>query len=126
MVTFFCLFLLFLYCLYFIKNPYFKIKKIPIKRSLEMLITEISLGIIVFLFILLPIKQGIIVFFLSESVLLCVLLELWFRVPAINLDNRLKKEERIMLVDEARKDFKFIVPIVVILTLMMLFNFLKW
>ena len=45
------LFLMFLYCLYFIKHPYFELKKVNIKRSKVMLYTEVGFGI--FWFILL-------------------------------------------------------------------------
>lgn len=37
-------FLVFLYCMYFIKNPYFSLNKIKIKRSRYLLISELSMG----------------------------------------------------------------------------------
>lgn len=37
-------FLVFLFCMYFIKNPYFTLKDIRIKQSKSLLASEISLG----------------------------------------------------------------------------------
>lgn len=45
-------FLVFLYCLYFIKNPYFTLKNIKIKRSRYLLASELSLGGIIFFYTL--------------------------------------------------------------------------
>ena len=41
------LFLLCIYCLYFIKNPYFVLDKEQVKRSKSMLYTEIGIGCLV-------------------------------------------------------------------------------
>lgn len=56
MIVVFAGFLAFLFCMYFIKNPYFTLQHIKIKRSKSLLITEISIGVIIFLYIIL---QGI-------------------------------------------------------------------
>lgn len=45
-------FLVFLYCLYFIKNPYFTLKDIGIKQSKSLLASEILLGGIIFFYTL--------------------------------------------------------------------------
>ena len=45
-------FLVFLYCMYFIKNPYFSLNKIKIKRSRYLLISELSMGGIIFFYTL--------------------------------------------------------------------------
>lgn len=45
-------FLVFLYCLYFIKNPYFTLKDIRIKQSKSLLASEILLGGIIFFYTL--------------------------------------------------------------------------
>ncbi len=37
-------FLVFLYCMYFIKNPHFTLNKIKIKRSKFLLASELSMG----------------------------------------------------------------------------------
>ena len=45
-------FLVFLYCLYFIKKPYFTLKDIRIKQSKSLLASEILLGGIIFFYTL--------------------------------------------------------------------------
>ena len=45
-------FLVFLYCMYFIKNPYFTLNKIKIKRSKFLLASELSMGGIFFFYTL--------------------------------------------------------------------------
>jgi hypothetical protein len=45
-------FLVFLYCMYFIKNPHFTLNKIKIKRSKFLLASELSMGGIFFFYTL--------------------------------------------------------------------------
>ena len=52
MIVVFAGFLVFLFCLYFIKNPYFTLQHIKIKRSKSLLISELLLGVIIFLYII--------------------------------------------------------------------------
>ena len=52
MIVVFAGFLAFLFCLYFIKNPYFTLQHIKIKRSKSLLISELLLGVIIFLYII--------------------------------------------------------------------------
>ena len=115
MIVVFAGFLAFLFCLYFIKNPYFTLQHIKIKRSKSLLITELFLGVIIFLYII----------FAGYSRLVRFLLEMWLRVPAIELDCSLSPDVKVMLIKKAKKDFYSILPIFFIATCMFVFNFIK-
>ena len=115
MIVIFAGFLAFLFCLYFIKNPYFTLQHIKIKRSKSLLITELSIGVIIFLYIIFAGHLGLVRF----------LLEMWLRVPAIESDFSLSSDEKVMLNKKAKKDFYSILPIFFIVICMFIFNYLK-
>ena len=115
MVIVFAGFLVFLFCMYFIKNLYFTLKNIKIKRSKSLLITELFLGVIIFLYII----------FAGYSRLVRFLLEMWLRVPAIESDCSLSPDVKVMLNKKAKKDFYSTLPMLFLLTCMFVFNFIK-
>ena len=118
-------FLVFLYCMYFIKNPYFTLQHIKIKRSKSLLITELSIGVIIFLYTIFAGHLGLVRFLLELIAVILFLLEMWLRVPAIESDFSLSSDEKVMLNKKAKKDFYSILPIFFIAICMFIFNYLK-
>ena len=125
MIVIFAGFLAFLFCLYFIKNPYFTLQHIKIKRSKSLLITELSIGVIIFLYIIFAGHLGLVRFLLEMIAVILFLLEMWLRVPAIESDFSLSSDEKVMLNKKAKKDFYSILPIFFIAICMFIFNYLK-
>ena len=125
MIVVFAGFLAFLFCLYFIKNPYFTLQHIKIKRSKSLLITELSIGVIIFLYIIFAGHLGLVRFLLEMIAVILFLLEMWLRVPAIESDFSLSSDEKVMLNKKAKKDFYSILPIFFIVICMFIFNYLK-
>ena len=125
MIVIFAGFLAFLFCLYFIKNPYFTLQHIKIKRSKSLLITELSIGVIIFLYIIFAGHLGLVRFLLEMIAVILFLLEMWLRVPAIESDFSLSSDEKVMLNKKAKKDFYSILPIFFIVICMFIFNYLK-
>ena len=125
MVIVFAGFLVFLFCMYFIKNPYFTLKNIKIKRSKSLLISELFLGVIIFLYIIFAGYSRLVRFLLELTSVILFLLEMWLRVPAIESDFSLSHDEKAMLNKKAKKDFYSILPIFFIATCMFVFNFIK-
>lgn len=82
-------FLVFLYCLYFIKNPYFTLKNIKIKRSRHLLASELSLGGIIFFYTLFSGYFKTFKFLLQVGTVIMCFLEMWLRIPAIKEDSNL-------------------------------------
>ena len=115
----------FLFCLYFIKNPYFTLQHIKIKRSKSLLITELFLGVIIFLYIIFAGYSRLVRFLIELTSVILFLLEMWLRVPAIELDCSLSPDVKVMLIKKAKKDFYSILPIFFIATCMFVFNFIK-
>lgn len=73
-------FLVFLYCLYFIKNPYFTLKNIKIKRSRYLLASELSLGGIIFFYTLFSGYFKTFKFLLQVgTVIMCFIIFVYFR-----------------------------------------------
>ena len=70
------LFLLGIYCLYFIKNPYFVLEKKQVKRSKSMLYTEIGIGCLVFILINIPYDGANLIHLLAVIGILSWVLEL--------------------------------------------------
>ena len=118
-------FLVFLFCMYFIKNPYFTLKNIKIKRSKSLLISELFLGVIIFLYIIFAGYSRLVRFLIELTSVILFLLEMWLRVPAIELDCSLSPDVKVMLIKKAKKDFYSILPIFFIATCMFVFNFIK-
>ena len=91
-------FLLFLYCLYFIKNPYFELKKVNVKRSKVMLYTEVGNGILCFILLNTAYYVDVSCYWIVASIVLIMtaflfwLVELWLRRGAIIQDSALDGE----------------------------------
>ena len=116
------LFLLCLYSLYFIKNPYFILGKEQIKRSKFMLYTEIGIGCLVFILINIPYDSDNLIHFFAVIGILNWSLELYLRILAVKGDSSLALENKPMLIKKAKKDFYSVIPILVILALIIVFN----
>ena len=125
MVIVFAGFLVFLFCMYFIKNLYFTLKNIKIKRSKSLLITELFLGVIIFLYIIFAGYSRLVRFLLELTSVILFLLEMWLRVPAIESDFSLSPDVKAMLNKKAKKDFYSTLPMLFLLTCMFVFNFIK-
>ena len=115
-------FLVFLYCMYFIKNPYFTLNKIKIKRSKFLLASELSMGGIIFFYTLFSGYSKTFEFLLRLGMVIMCFLEMWLRIPAIKEDSNLSSEIQTMLMKKAKKDFYSVIPILVILALIIVFN----
>ena len=125
MIVVFAGFLVFLFCMYFIKNPYFTLNNIKIKRSKSLLISELFLGVIIFLYIIFAGYSRLVRFLLELTSVILFLLEMWLRVPAIELDYSLVSDVKAMLNKKAKKDFYSTLPMLFLLTCMFVFNFIK-
>ena len=111
--------------MYFLKNPYFTLKNIKIKRSKSLLISELFLGVIIFLYIIFAGYSRLVRFLLELTSVILFLLEMWLRVPAIELDCSLSPDVKVMLNKKAKKDFYSTLPMLFLLTCMFVFNFIK-
>ena len=116
------LFLMFLYCLYFIKHPYFELKKVKVKRSKAMLYTEVGVGIFWFILLNAPYYQWVVAKILSITGPLFWLVELWLRRLAIIQDLELNDRIKGVLIKKAKWDFYTVLPILICLILMVIFN----
>lgn len=105
MIVVFAGFLAFLFCMYFIKNPYFTLQHIKIKRSKSLLITEISIGVIIFLYIIFAGYSRLVRFLLELTSVILLLLEMWLRVPAIESAFSLSSDVKVILNKKAKKIF---------------------
>ena len=116
------LFLLCLYCLYFIRNPYFVLEREQIKRTKTMLYTEIGIGCLVFILINVPYDGDNLIHLLAVIGILNWGLELYLRILAVKGDSSLALENKPMLIKKAKQDFYSVIPILVILALIIVFN----
>ena len=116
------LFLLCLYSLYFIRNPYFVLGKEQVKRFKSMLYTEIGIGCLVFILINVPYDGDNLIHLLAVIGILNWGLELYLRILAVKGDYSLALENKPMLIKKAKKDFYSVIPILVILALIIVFN----
>ncbi|WMS19224.1 hypothetical protein [Veillonella parvula] len=116
------LFLLCIYCLYFIRNPYFVLDKEQVKRSKSMLYTEIGIGCLGFILINIPYDGANLIHLLAVIGILSWVLELWLRILAVKSDSSLTLEKMPILLKKAKKDFYSVIPIIVIFMLMIIFN----
>ena len=98
-------FLVFLYCMYFIKNPYFSLNKIKIKRSRYLLISELSMGGIIFFYTLFSGYSKIFKFLLQLGMVTMCFLEMWLRISAIKEDSNLSSEIKAILIKKQNKIF---------------------
>lgn len=116
------LFLLCLYSLYFIRNPYFVLDREQIKRTKTMLYTEIGIGCLVFILINVPYDGDNLIHLLAVIGILNWGLELYLRILAVKGDSSLALENKLMLIKKAKKDFYSVIPILVIFALIIIFN----
>ena len=116
------LFLLCLYCLYFIRNSYFVLEREQIKRTKTMLYTEIGIGCLVFILINVPYDGDNLIHLLAVIGILNWGLELYLRILAVKGDSSLALENKPMLIKKAKKDFYSVIPILVIFVLIIIFN----
>lgn len=114
-------FLVFLYCMYFIKNPHFTLNKIKIKRSKFLLASELSMGGIFFFYTLFSGYSKTFRFLLELGMLTMCFLELWLRIPAIKEDSNLSPEIKAMLIKKAKRDFYSVLPIFFMMLCMCVF-----
>lgn len=116
------LFLLCLYCLYFIRNSYFVLEREQIKRTKTMLYTEIGIGCLVFILINVPYDGDNLIHLLAVIGILNWGLELYLRILAVKGDSSLALENKPMLIKKVKKDFYSVIPILVIFALIIIFN----
>ena len=116
------LFLLCIYCLYFIRNPYFVLDKEQVKRSKSMLYMEIVIGCLVFILINISYNGDNLIHLLAAIGILSWVLELWLRILAVKSDSSLTLEKKPILLKKAKRDFYSVIPIIVIFMLMIIFN----
>lgn len=118
-------FLVFLYCLYFIKNPYFTLNKIKIKRSRYLLASELSLGGIIFFYTLFSGYFKTFKFLLQLGMVTMCFLEIWLRIPAIKEDSNLSSEIKSMLIKKAKQDFYSVLPFLFMMLCMFVFVYFR-
>lgn len=116
------LFLLCLYSLYFIRSPYFVLDREQIKRTKTMLYTEIGIGCLAFVLINIPCDGDNLIHLLAVIGILNWGLELYLRILAVKGDSSLALENKPMFIKKAKKDFYSVIPILVILALIIVFN----
>lgn len=116
------LFLLCLYSLYFIRSPYFVLDREQIKRTKTMLYTEIGIGCLAFVLINIPCDGDNLIHLLAVIGILNWGLELYLRILAVKGDSSLALENKPMLIKKVKKDFYSVIPILVILALIIVFN----
>ncbi len=114
-------FLVFLYCMYFIKNPYFTLNKIKIKRSKFLLASELSMGGIFFFYTLFSGYSKTFRFLLELGMVIMCSLEMWLRIPAIKEDFNLSPEIKAMLMEKAKRDFYSVLPVFFMMVCMIVF-----
>ena len=118
-------FLVFLYCLYFIKNPYFTLKNIKIKRSRYLLASELSLGGIIFFYTLFSGYFKTFNFLLQVGPVIMCFLEMWLRIPAIKEDSNLSSEIKAILIKKAKQDFYSVLPVFFMMLCMVIFVYFR-
>ena len=118
-------FLAFLYCLYFIKNPYFTLKNIKIKRSRYLLASELSLGGIIFFYTLFSGYFKTFNFLLQLGTVIMCFLEMWLRIPAIKEDSNLSSEIKAILIKKAKQDFYSVLPVFFMMLCMVIFVYFR-
>lgn len=118
-------FLVFLYYMYFIKNPYFSLNKIKIKRSRYLLISELSMGGIIFFYTLFSGYSKIFKFLLQVGTVIMCFLEMWLRIPAIKEDSNLSSEIKAILIKKAKQDFYSVLPVFFMMLCMVIFVYFR-
>ena len=118
-------FLVFLYCLYFIKNPHFTLNKIKIKRSKFLLASELSMGGIIFFYTLFSGYFKTFKFLLQLEMVTMCFLEMWLRIPAIKKDSNLAPEIKAILIKKAKRDFYSVLPVFFMMLCMCIFVYFR-
>lgn len=118
-------FLVFLYCMYFIKNPYFTLENIKIKRSRYLLASELSLGGIIFFYTLFSGYFKTFNFLLQVGTVIMCFLEMWLRIPAIKEDSNLSSEIKAILIKKAKQDFYSVLPVFFMMLCMVIFVYFR-
>ena len=118
-------FLVFLYCMYFIKNPYFSLNKIKIKRSRYLLISELSMGGIIFFYTLFSGYSKTFEFLLRLGIVIMCFLEMWLRIPAIKEVSNLSFEIKAMLIKKVKQDFYSVLPVLFMMLCMFVFVYFR-
>lgn len=118
-------FLVFLFCMYFIKNPYFTLKDIKIKRSRYLLASELSMGGIIFFYTLFPGYFKTFKFLLQLGMVTMCFLEMWLRIPAIKEDSNLSSQIKAMLIKKAKRDFYSVLPVFFMALCMFIFVYFR-
>lgn len=103
------LFFLCIYCLYFIRNPYFVLDKEQVKRSKSMLYIEIGIGCLVFILINIPYDGANLIHLLAVIGILSWVLELWLRILAVKSDSSLTLEKMPILLKKESLSWRQIV-----------------
>ena len=111
--------------MYFIKNPYFSLNKIKIKRSKFLLASELSMGGIFFFYTLFSGYSKTFRFLLELGMLTMCFLELWLRIPAIKEDSNLSSEIKAILIKKAKQDFYFVLPVFFMMLCMVIFVYFR-
>lgn len=118
-------FLVFLYCLYFIKNPYFTLKNIKIKRTRYLLASELSLGGIIFFYTLFSGYFKTFNFLLQLGTVIMCFLEMWLIIPAIKEDSNLSSEIKAILIKKAKQDFYSVLQVFFMMLCMVIFVYFR-
>ena len=118
-------FLVFLFCMYFIKNPYFTLKDIKIKRSRYLLASELSMGGIIFFYTLFSGYFKTFKFLLQLGMVTMCFLEMWLRIPAIKKDSNLAPEIKAMLIKKVKQDFYSVLPVFFMVLCMFIFVYFR-
>ena len=118
-------FLVSLYCMYFIKNPYFSLNKIKIKQSKSLLASELSLGGIIFFYTLFSGYSKTFKFLLQLGMVTMCFLEMWLRIPAIKEVSNLSFEIKVMLIKKVKQDFYSALPVLFMMLCMFVFVYFR-
>lgn len=118
-------FLVILFCMYFIKNPYFTLKDIKIKRSRYLLASELSMGGIIFFYTLFSGYFKTFKFLLQLGMVTMCFLEMWLRIPAIKEDSNLSSQIKAMLIKKAKRDFYSVLPVFFMILCMIIFVYFR-
>lgn len=90
-----------------------------------MLYTEVGFGIFWFTLLNAPYYQWVVTKILSITAVLFWLVELWLRRLAIIQDPELDDRIKVVLIKKAKWDFYTVLPIVIFLILMFIFNIIS-
>ncbi len=87
-----------------------------------MLYIEIGIGCLAFILINIPYDGDNLIHLLAIIGILNWSLELYLRILVVKGDSSLALKNKLMLIEKAKKDFYSVIPILVILALIIVFN----